>query len=96
MFGVNCEALPRQINFLTDEVGDCNKGANGVVSRLRYFLETHSLGVTKAHLHADNCTGQNKNCQIQYLVWRAMTNRHTSITLSFLIIGSHQIGVWAV
>jgi hypothetical protein len=27
VFGVNCEALPRQINFLTDEAGDCGKGA---------------------------------------------------------------------
>lgn len=40
------------------------------------------------YLHADNCTGQNKNsCMIQYLVWRTLTNRHTSITLFFLPVG---------
>ena len=27
IFGVNCEAIPRQINFLTDEAGDYTKGA---------------------------------------------------------------------
>ena len=25
IFGVNCEAIPRQVNFLTDEAGDCGK-----------------------------------------------------------------------
>ena len=59
MFGVNCEALPRQVNFLTDEAGECGKGANDVVSRLHYYLETHGLGEKVAFLHADNCTGQN-------------------------------------
>ena len=88
MFGVNCEALPRQVNFLTDEAGECGKGANNVVSRLHFFLETHGLGKKVAFLHTDNCTGQNKNnCMVQYLVWRALTKRHTSITLSFLVVG---------
>ena len=44
VFGVSCEALPRQINFLTDEAGDCGKGANAVVSRLHYFFDHHGLG----------------------------------------------------
>lgn len=40
------------------------------------------------YLHADNCTGQNKNnTVIQYLVWRAITERHTNITMSFLVVG---------
>ena len=34
VFGVNCEALPRQVNFLCNESGDCGKGANTVVSQL--------------------------------------------------------------
>ena len=44
VFGVNCEAIPRQINFLTDESGEVGKGANAVISRLHYFFETHGLG----------------------------------------------------
>ena len=69
VFGVNCEALPRQINFLTDEAGDCGKGANAVVSRLHYFFENHGLGEREVHLHADNCCGQNKNnYMMHYLI----------------------------
>ena len=88
IFGVNCEAIPRQVNFLTDEAGDCGKGANAVVSRIHYFFAQHGLGEKHVYLHADNCTGQNKNnCMIQYLMWRVLTSRHTNITLSFLPVG---------
>jgi len=77
---VKCEALPQQVNFLTDEAGECGKGANNVVSHLHYFLETQRLGEKVVFLHADNCTGQNKNnSMVQYLVWRALTNRHSII-----------------
>ena len=37
VFGVHCEAIPRQVNFLCDEAGCCGKGANTVVSQLDYF-----------------------------------------------------------
>ena len=88
VFGVNCEALPRQINFLGDEAGDCGKGANTVVNMLDFFFDNHGLGEEEVFLHADSCTGQNKNnCMLWYLAWRAMTGRHTQITLSFLVVG---------
>ena len=88
IFGINCEAIPRQINFLTDEAGDCGKGANTVISRLHYFFDHLSLRERVVLLHADNCTGQNKNnAMIHYLLWRTMTNRHEEVTLSFLVVG---------
>ena len=65
VFGVACEALPRQINFLTNEAGDCGKGANASVSRIHYLLDHHGFGERDVYLHADNCTGQNKNCMVQ-------------------------------
>ena len=40
VFGVNCEAIPRQVNLLTDEAGDCGKGANAV----HYFFDHHGQG----------------------------------------------------
>lgn len=59
-----------------------------VVSQLHYFFEHHGLGETEVYLHADNCTGQNKNnCMMHYLSWRVLTKRHTKITLSFLVVG---------
>ena len=87
VFGVNCEAIPRQINFLTDESGEAGRGANAVVSRLHYFFDTHGLGERHAHLHADNCKGQNKNTVMGYFMWRVLTGRHTDITYSFLVVG---------
>lgn len=54
VFGVNCEALPRQVNFLTDEAGECGKGANAVISRVHYFFEHHGFGEKSVYLHADN------------------------------------------
>ena len=88
MFGVCCEAIPRQVNFLADEAGDCGKGANIVISQLDFFFSHHGLGEKEVYLHADNCTGQNKNnCMLHYLAWRSMTGRHTQITLSFLVVG---------
>ena len=43
---------------------------------------------TSIYLHADNCTGQNKNnAMINYLQWRVLTGRHTNITYFFLVVG---------
>lgn len=61
IFGVCCEAIPRQVNFLVDEAVDTGKGANTVVSMLHYFFAHHGLSESNLHLHADNCVGQNKN-----------------------------------
>ena len=59
--GISCEGILRQINYLIDKACDTGKGANTVVSLLHHFLENHSLGEVNVHLHADNCTRQNKH-----------------------------------
>ena len=88
IFGVCCEAIPRQVNFLIDETSDTGKGANTVVSLLDYFFCHHGLGEATASLHADNCCGQNKNnTMMQYLMWRVLTGLHHTITLHFMITG---------
>ena len=88
IFGVCCEALPRQVNYLIDEASDTGKGANTIVSLLHHFFQEHSLGQTDVHVHADNCMGQNKNStMLHYLLWRVMVGLHQSITLSFLVVG---------
>ena len=61
IFGVCCEAIPRQVNFLIDEGVLTGKGANSTISYVHYFFRRHGLGETEAKLHADNCGGQNKN-----------------------------------
>ena len=61
IFGVMCEGIPHQVNFLIDEAVSVGKGANATISYVHYYLEHYGLGEQHAHLHADNCTGQNKN-----------------------------------
>ena len=64
------------------------KGANNIISMLHHFLQTHNLGETELHLHADNCSGQNKNRFVmQYLAWRVLVGLNETITLSFLVVG---------
>lgn len=57
LFGVNCEAIPRQVNFLCDESGNCGKGANAVISQLHYYFENHGLGDYKSTVTALSETG---------------------------------------
>ncbi len=88
IFGVHCEAIPRQVKFLIDEAVLCGKGSNAVISQLHYFFSHHGLGEKHVFLHCDNCTGQNKNHFVmQYLAWRCMTELHSSIAISFLVVG---------
>uniref|UniRef100_A0A1X7T5Z3 CCHC-type domain-containing protein n=1 Tax=Amphimedon queenslandica TaxID=400682 RepID=A0A1X7T5Z3_AMPQE len=88
IFGVCCEAIPQQVNFLIDESFDTGKGANPVISMVHFYLKNHGLNSVSIHFHADNCTGQNKNnTVIQYLLWRVMTGLNASISISFLPVG---------
>ena len=70
-----------QINYLIDECFNIGKGANTIISMIHHFFEHPAFGKTKVHLHADNCTGQNKNrfmwwkctarwCWLECVVWR--------------------------
>ena len=77
-----------QINYLIDEAVNVGKGANAIISMLHHFFETFGLGEKVAHLHADNCSGQNKNrYMMYYLMWRVHTKQHDEITISFLPVG---------
>lgn len=88
IFGVACEALPKQVTFLLDESIQTGKGSNCVISLLHFFFEHYGLGECHMHLHADNCAGQNKNSYVMwYMLWRVLTGRHVSIKMSFLLAG---------
>ena len=93
IFGVMCEAIPRQVNYLIDEASDVGKGANTTISYVHHYFEHHGLGETSVHLHADNCSGQNKNNYfIWYLAWRTILQLHHSVKYSFLIAGHTKFG----
>ena len=76
------------MNYLIDEAERTGKGANTTVSLVHHYLENHSVGEQNVSLHCDNCVGQNKNNAFIFcLLWRAMTGKDKSITLSFVIAG---------
>lgn len=88
LFGVCCEALPQQANYLIDEADFNNKGADTVISLLDHFFETYGLGENHLLLTADNCIGQNKNnAVLQYLLYRVIKGLHKKIELSFMLVG---------
>ncbi|XP_077076123.1 uncharacterized protein LOC143729024 [Siphateles boraxobius] len=88
VFGVVTEGLPQMVIFLLDEASITGKGANCVISLLDYFFENYGVKETHLHLHADNCSGQNKNNSlVQYLLWCVVTGKHQRITLSFMVAG---------
>jgi hypothetical protein len=88
LLGVCCEAFPKQVNYLLDECVQTGKGANCVISLIHHFFEFHGLGETYLHLHADNCSRQNKNSAMMwYLFWCVLTGRHHSVKISFLLTG---------
>ena len=75
VFGVCCETISRQVNFLIDESVVARKGANATISCVHFFLENYGLGETDAGLNADNCSGQNKNNYFMwYYSWRTIHN----------------------
>jgi hypothetical protein len=48
----------------------------------------YGLGEEEIIIHADNCSGQNKNnAMIQYLAWRVLKGFHKKITYSFMVPG---------
>ena len=82
IFGVCCEGVPRQVNYLLNEAIDVGKGANTVISLLHHFLQHHGLGEVELCLHADNCTGQNKNNAMLQVCFQAnppTQHTHTQI-----------------
>ena len=93
IFGVMCEGVSRQVNYLIDEAATVGKGANATISYVHHFFSRHGLGETDVHLNADNCSGQNKNNYfLWYLAWRTATELHRNINYSFLIAGHTKFG----
>lgn len=88
LFGVCCEGIPRQTNYLIDEADFLEKDANTVISLLDHFFAYHGIGEKYACLTADNCVGQNKNnAVLHYLIYRTIAGLHDNIELSFMLVG---------
>jgi hypothetical protein len=89
LFSVRDDGAQRQYNYLYDE-GEGGKGANYVSSLLFHFLEhrAHEAAAIVVHLHADNCSGQNKNNLVmQFFVLLVSLGVLTHVEMKFLIKG---------
>ena len=88
LFGVANEGLGTQVTYLIDQIVDCGKGSNAIISYIHGYLDKHSFGVSNLSLQADNCSRQNKNNFFIFdLIWRMLKKMHDRITYNFLLAG---------
>ena len=50
LFGICCEGIPRQVNYLIDEAVATGKGANATISYVNDFFNFHGAGETDAQI----------------------------------------------
>ena len=83
-----CSVLENNQIFYTYDEREAGKGSNEVISFLHNFLASREIKTPDIRIHADNCTGQNKNNYvIWYLIWLTVTGRVKHIELKFMIKG---------
>ncbi|XP_047242435.1 uncharacterized protein LOC124881001 [Girardinichthys multiradiatus] len=93
LFGVSCEGLQKQVNFLIDKGMSSGKGSNEVISYMNHFFTHFGVGETDVDLHYDNCTGQNKNnFMLWYGAWRVAHKLHFTLNTHFPIAGHTKFG----
>ena len=87
LFGI-CSTLENSQIFYTYDEREAGKGANEVISFLHDFLFSRKIQTPNIRIHADNCTGQNKNKYVMwYLIWLAATGRVRRVEFKFMIKG---------
>ena len=87
LFGIS-STLENTQTFYTYDERETGKGANEVISFLNDFLANRKIQAPNIRIHADNCTGQNKNKYVMwYLIWLAATGRVRRIEYKFMIKG---------
>ena len=83
-----CSVLEKSQVCYTYDEREAGKGPNEVISFLHDFLVNRQIQSQDVRIHADNCTGQNKNKYvIWYLIWLVTTGRIKHIELKFMIKG---------
>ena len=66
LFGITCEPLGFQVNYLVDEDDDIGKGANAAISLLDHFLYEHGVQEQELSLHVDNCAKTIFSCNTYF------------------------------
>ena len=93
VFGVLCEGNNKQVNYLIDENDTTGKGADSVISMVHHYLQKYGQNERQLHLHADNCSGQNKNnAFMNYCQWRIAAGLCDCVEISFMLAGHTKFG----
>eukprot|EP00043_Microstomoeca_roanoka_P014835 m.147905 g.147905 ORF g.147905 m.147905 type:complete len:583 (+) comp16122_c0_seq2:206-1954(+) len=90
LFGISVSNLHKQFNVaLVEGHWPSVKGADAVTSMLHTVLQDRVTSREQPlQLHADNCSGQNKNAVlIWYLAWRVIVGLSPAITYRFMLPG---------
>jgi len=91
LFSEGCEMAKSTDTILDDNsfTASHDLGANSVVSMLySWLLRNQNRWPLYLHIHADNCTGQNKNnTMLQFLSWTTDVGITTRWEMSFMIAG---------
>ena len=96
IFGVCCEAIPRQINFLVMSQFSLVREPTVLSAWFITILGNIGLGETDAYIHPDNCSGQNKNNYfLWYYAWRTTTGAFCTRFWLLATLSSLQTGVLA-
>ena len=79
LFGVCCEGIPQQVNYLIDVGMSSSKGSSAVINYMHHFFTNHGVVETRVDLNC-SCSGQNKNTFVlSYYAWRTMHILHHSL-----------------
>ena len=84
VFGINNETIPRQLNFMTDEIGECGKGANAVSVDFTTSLDISALEKEWSTSTPTTAPGRTRITMIQHLLWRTLIGLISEVTISLL------------
>jgi hypothetical protein len=92
IFGIACDSTNKEMNYLLPEVSypctDRGGGPNVIISLLHHYFQNYYQNRKKLSIHADSCSGQNKNQYLfYYFIWRIITGLDDEIEFSFMIPG---------
>jgi hypothetical protein len=88
LFGIQDEAVRKQLNYVFDENELLGKGPNGTLSRVFDGIKQLNKGEKHLKVTCDNAGGQNKNnTTIWFYLYLVIAGYYESIELNFMVPG---------
>ena len=88
MFGIQDEAVRKQINYVLDENELLGKGPNSMLSLVFNGIKQLNRGEKHLKITCDNAGGQNKNnTTLWFYLYLVIAGYYESIELNFMVPG---------